>query len=464
MPEWSKSDGDFTLHDLEKRVRERAQAPADASYTRKLLDQGVAQCAKKLGEEAIETVIAAVGEDRDRLIAETADLIYHLLVVLAARGIALVRGRSRARRRAPGSRACRKRRPARAAPGRLRPRARSRRDLGSPRHVSKGGRARARERAMDQRTDDNLSPYRIFSRAEWAAKRHDTPMTLTSDEVTRLRSLHDRLDMTEVEDIYLPLSRLLSFYVAATQRLFRAQQNFLGTEDAKMPYIIGVAGSVAVGKSTTARVLQALLARWPNVPKVDLVTTDGFLYPNAILAREGLMERKGFPESYDLSALLRFLSDIKAGRRPARAPVYSHLIYDVMPNQWIEVDRPDILIVEGLNVLQTGAPPKDGKAIPYVSDFFDFSIYLDADEDVLRAWYVDRFLTLRGTAFRDPKSYFHRYATLSDEEAVETAVTIWTRINLLNLDENILPTRQRADLILKKVESHLVEEVALRRL
>ena len=317
---------------------------------------------------------------------------------------------------------------------------------------------------MEQRTEDGLSPYRIFSRAEWAAKRADTPMTLNSDEVTRLRSLHDRLDMAEVEEIYLPLSRLLSFYVAATQRLFLAQQNFLGTEDAKVPFIIGVAGSVAVGKSTTARVLQALLARSSDAPKVDLLTTDGFLYPNAILEREGLMERKGFPECYDLPALLRFLSDIKAGRRPVRAPVYSHLTYDVMPNQWIEIDRPDILIVEGLNVLQAGVPPKGGKAIPYVSDFFDFSIYLDADEEILQGWYVDRFLTLRGTAFRDPKSYFHRYATLSDAEAVETATSIWRRINLVNLRENILPTRQRADLILKKVESHLVEEVALRRL
>ena len=231
---------------------------------------------------------------------------------------------------------------------------------------------------MEQRTEDGLSPYRIFSRAEWAEKRADTPMTLKSDEVTRLRSLHDRLDLTEVEEIYLPLSRLLSLYFAATQRLFLAQQNFLGTEDAKVPFIIGVGGSVAVGKSTTARVLQALLARWPNVPKVDLITTDGFLYPNAILEREDLMEKKGFPESYDLPALLRFLTDIKAGRHPVRAPVYSHLTYDVMPNQWIEIDRPDILIVEGLNVLQAGAPPKGGKAIPYVSDFFDFSIYLDA--------------------------------------------------------------------------------------
>ncbi len=270
--------------------------------------------------------------------------------------------------------------------------------------------------------------------------------------------------MKEVEDIYLTLSRLLSLYVAATQRLHRAQQRFLGSEEAKVPYIIGVAGSVAVGKSTTARVLQALLARWTNVPKVDLVTTDGFLLPNAVLEREGLMEKKGFPESYDLPALLLFLSDVKAGRRPVRAPIYSHLVYDVMPNQWVEVDRPDILIVEGLNVLQTGRLPKDGKAIPFVSDFFDFSVYLDADESVLKHWYVDRFLTLRGTAFRDPKSYFHRYSKLSDDEAVATATSIWDRINLVNLHENILPTRQRADLILKKGESHMVEDVALRKL
>ena len=317
---------------------------------------------------------------------------------------------------------------------------------------------------MEQRTENRLSPYHVFSRAEWATLREDAPMTLTPDEIIRLRSLHDRLDIAEIEEIYLPLSRLLSLYVAATQRLFRAQQRFLSTEDAKTPYVIGVAGSVAVGKSTTARVLQALLARWPDMPKVDLVTTDGFLYPNAVLERDRLMERKGFPESYDLPALLRFLYDIKAGRRPVQAPVYSHLVYDVMPNAWLEIDRPDILIVEGLNVLQTSRLPRDGKAIPFVSDFFDFSIYLDADEDLLMQWYVERFLALRETAFRDPKSYFHRYSKLSDAEASATAASIWKRINLLNLHENILPTRRRADLILEKQETHMVQQVALRKL
>jgi type I pantothenate kinase len=318
---------------------------------------------------------------------------------------------------------------------------------------------------MDQRTiDDGLSPYHVFSRAEWAARREDTPMTLTSDEVTRLRSMHDRLDMAEVEEIYLPVSRLLSMYVAATQRLFRAQSRFLGTEGGKMPYIIGIGGSVAVGKSTTSRVLQALLARWPNVPKVDLVTTDGFLFPNAILERENLMDKKGFPESYDIASLLRFLFDIKAGRHPVRAPVYSHLVYDVVPNLWIEIDRPDILIVEGLNVLQAALMPRDTDGIPFVSDFFDFSVYIEADDVALQRWYVDRFLTLRGTAFADPKSYFHRYARLSDEEAVATATSIWARINLVNLHRNIRPTRQRADLILTKGENHRVENVALRKL
>jgi len=317
---------------------------------------------------------------------------------------------------------------------------------------------------MDERTGDGLSPFRIFPRAVWAALREDTPMTLTRTEIAELRSLHDRLDIEEVEEIYLPLSRLLSLYVTATQRLFRAQQRFLGTEEVKMPYVIGVAGSVAVGKSTTARVLKALLARWPNTPKVELVTTDGFLYPNAVLEREGLMEKKGFPESYDRPALLRFLHAIKAGRRPARAPVYSHLTYDITPNEWIEIANPDILIVEGINVLQASPLPKDGRDFPFVSDFFDFSVYLDADEDVVRKWYVDRFLALRGTTFRDPQSYWHRYAQLDDAQAIATATSIWTRINLVNLRENILPTRSRAHLILKKEASHLVSEVALRRL
>ena len=318
---------------------------------------------------------------------------------------------------------------------------------------------------MDIRAaDQQYNPYRIFSREQWARLRDDAPMTLEAGEIARLRSMHDRLDLREVEEIYLPLSRLLSIYVEATQRLYYAQRRFLGIQDRKMPYIIGVAGSVAVGKSTTARVLQALLARWSPRPKVDLITTDGFLYPNAVLERQGLMQKKGFPESYDLPKLLSFLSDIKAGRRPVRAPVYSHLTYDIIPNEWIEVDRPDILIVEGVNVLQTGPLPRDGKAVPVVSDFFDFSVYIDAEEQVLRDWYVTRFLALRDTAFHDPRSYFHRYAPLSDEEAIATALAIWERTNLANLEDNILPTRPRATLILTKGADHVVEQVALRRL
>jgi type I pantothenate kinase len=318
---------------------------------------------------------------------------------------------------------------------------------------------------MDIRAaDQQYNPYRVFSRAQWARLRDDTPMTLEAGEIAALRSMYDRLDLKEVEEIYLPLSRLLSIYVDATQRLYFAQRRFLGIQDRKMPYIIGVAGSVAVGKSTTARVLQALLARWSPKLKVDLVTTDGFLFPNAGLERQGLMQKKGFPESYDLPTLLSFLSDIKAGRRHVRAPVYSHMTYDIIPNEWIEIDRPDILIVEGVNVLQTGRLPRDGQAVPVVSDFFDFSVYIDAEESVLRNWYVRRFLALRDTAFTDPKSYFNRYALLSDEEATATAIAIWERTNLANLEDNILPTRPRATLIMKKGADHVVETVALRRL
>ncbi|MEJ8574974.1 type I pantothenate kinase [Microbaculum marinum] len=309
------------------------------------------------------------------------------------------------------------------------------------------------------------SPYRTFSRQEWAELRADTPMTLIESEVLRLRGLNQDLSIDEVVDIYLPLSRLLSLYVNATQDLFKATRYFLGARDGKVPYIIGIAGSVAVGKSTTSRVLQALLTRWPNTPKVDLVTTDGFLYPNAVLERENLMHRKGFPESFDVAALLKFLSRIKAGERNVAAPLYSHFAYDVLPpDQVVVVDNPDILIVEGLNVLQPGRLPRDGKAVPFVSDYFDFSVYIDADKETLERWYVERFMTLRQTAFRDPGAYFHRYSTLTDEESVATARDIWRRINLVNLEENILPTRQRADLILTKGEQHLIEEVALRKL
>ena len=309
-----------------------------------------------------------------------------------------------------------------------------------------------------------VSPFRRFGRDEWAALRSDTPMTLTEADLDEVRSLNDKIDLTEVEMIYLPLSRLLNLYVQASQKLFGASNVFLHRSDLKVPYIIGVAGSVAGGKSTTARILRRLLSRWPSTPKVDLVTTDGFLMPNATLEREGLMARKGFPESYDLPKILRFMHDIKSGERDVEVPLYSHLTYDVLPDKTQVIDQPDILIVEGINVLQTGRPPRDGRGIPNVSDFFDFSIFIDADVELLREWYIERFFTLRNGAFQDPKSYFHRYASISDEQALETASRIWNTINFVNLRENILPTRPRADLVLRKGADHKVRSVFLRKL
>jgi type I pantothenate kinase len=309
-----------------------------------------------------------------------------------------------------------------------------------------------------------VSPFRRFSREEWAELRADTPLTLTDADLDEVRSLNDKIDLSEVEMIYLPLSRLLNLYVQASQKLFGASNVFLHRSDLKVPYIIGVAGSVAGGKSTTARILRRLLSRWPSTPKVDLVTTDGFLMPNATLEREGLMARKGFPESYDLPKILRFMSDIKSGERDVEVPLYSHLTYDVLKDKSQVIDQPDILIVEGINVLQTGRPPRDGRGIPNVSDFFDFSIFIDADVELLREWYIERFFTLRSGAFQDPKSYFHRYASLSDEQALEFATRIWQTVNLINLRENILPTRPRADLVLRKGADHKVRSVFLRKL
>lgn len=309
-----------------------------------------------------------------------------------------------------------------------------------------------------------FSPYRVFSREGWARLRADTPMTLSQGDVEQLSGLMEQMSLAEVEEIYLPMSRLLNLYVRAAQELHAVTSHFLSQKDGKMPYIIGVAGSVAVGKSTTARVLKALLARWPNHPRVDLITTDGFLLSNKELEARGLMDRKGFPESYDSAQLLNFLAEVKAGRRRVEAPVYSHFFYDILPGQTIVVDQPDILIVEGLNVLQPARMPKGGEAIPFVSDFFDFSLYIDADANIIENWYIQRFMRLRMTAFRDPGAYFHRYARLSEDEARERALEIWRTINLRNLEENILPTRQRARLILYKSPNHGIQSVALRKL
>ncbi|MGE0883935.1 MAG: type I pantothenate kinase [Blastocatellales bacterium] len=309
-----------------------------------------------------------------------------------------------------------------------------------------------------------LSPYIDFTREEWSQLRNSTPLTLSEDDLAKLRGINERVSLGEVEEIYLPLSRLLNLYVAATQNLHQATQTFLGNSTAKVPYVIGVAGSVAVGKSTTARILQALLSRWGNHPKVDLVTTDGFLYPTAVLEARGLMSRKGFPESYDRRRLLKFVADVKSGEAEVVAPIYSHLIYDIVPDQIQTIRQPDIMIVEGLNVLQIGVGSAVSDSPVFVSDYFDFSIYVDAEEDHIKHWYVERFLTLKRTAFRDPASYFRRYADLSDEEARTTALKIWEEINGVNLRENILPTRTRAHLVLEKGPNHLVQQVKLRKL
>ncbi len=307
------------------------------------------------------------------------------------------------------------------------------------------------------------TPYVELDRAAWSRLRENQPMSLEHKDLARLRGLGDRLDLREVEEVYLPLSRLLHYYVEAVHGLRLATSEFLGERPSRVPFVVGVAGSVAVGKSTTARILKELMSRWPQTPRVSLVTTDGFLHSNAELERRGLLQRKGFPESYDRRALLRFIADVKSGLPVVEARQYSHLTYDVLPGT-VTIRKPDVLIVEGLNVLQPPAVRPDGSNTGAISDYFDFSVYVDAPVDEIRAWYVERFLRLRETAFADPQSYFHRYAALSDEEARETATGIWSRINEPNLVHNIVPTRDRATLVLTKGEDHAVTRIRLRKI
>ncbi|SDG09319.1 pantothenate kinase [Blastococcus aurantiacus] len=317
---------------------------------------------------------------------------------------------------------------------------------------------------MTAGTRGSISPYAVFDRASWRALAAGSQLPLDEADLSALASLGDRIDLDEVATVYLPLARLLNLHVTASRSLWAAQSEFLGDSTAKVPFVIAVAGSVAVGKSTTARLLQTLLAAGPGSPRVDLVTTDGFLMPNAVLEARGLMGRKGFPESYDRRALLRFLADVKSGREEVFAPVYDHQSYDIVPGKQQAVDRPDILVVEGLNVLQAGRRSDGTAPEVFASDFFDFSVYVDASESDIQTWYVERFLALRRTAFADATAFFHRFAVLTDEEARDTALGIWSAVNAPNLRSNIAPTRSRARLVLQKAADHSVRRILLRKL
>jgi type I pantothenate kinase len=316
---------------------------------------------------------------------------------------------------------------------------------------------------MIKRDQSLATPYLQFDRTQWAALRDSVPLTLSEEEIVKLKGINEDLSLEEVAQIYLPLSRLLNFYISSNLRRQAVLEQFLGTDGQKIPYVIGIAGSVAVGKSTTARLLQALLSSWPEHRSVELITTDGFLHPNKVLNERGLMKKKGFPQSYDMHSLVKFVSEVKSGAKRVTAPVYSHLIYDVVPEGNKVIEQPDILILEGLNVLQSGMDyPHDPHRV-FVSDFVDFSIYVDAPEELLQSWYINRFLKFRQGAFSNPDSYFHNYSKLPEPEAINIASQLWSEINGLNLQENILPTRERASLIMTKSANHAVENVRLRK-